>query len=76
VHPYWRMLEHGTGATEPLRGPELHGGEPVLVASRTTPQRPYTSAPKAASGGGKGGGAKAGAAKAPGGGPPRRVRRR
>jgi hypothetical protein len=24
--------------------PELHGGEPVLVASRTAPQRPYASA--------------------------------
>ena len=25
--------------------PELHDGEPVLVASRTAPQRPYASAP-------------------------------
>jgi hypothetical protein len=25
--------------------PELHGGEPVLVASLSAPQRPYTSAP-------------------------------
>ncbi len=25
--------------------PELHGGEPVLVASRTLPQRPYATAP-------------------------------
>jgi hypothetical protein len=24
--------------------PELHGGEPVLVVSRTSPQKPYTSA--------------------------------
>jgi hypothetical protein len=26
--------------------PEMHGGEPVLVASRTATQRPYASAPK------------------------------
>ena len=26
--------------------PEMHAGAPVLVASRTTPQKPYTSAPK------------------------------
>jgi hypothetical protein len=26
--------------------PEMHSGAPVLVASRTTPQKPYTSAPK------------------------------
>jgi hypothetical protein len=26
--------------------PEMHGGEPVLVASRTEPQRPYVPAPK------------------------------
>jgi hypothetical protein len=25
--------------------PELHDGEPVLVASRSAPQRPYASAP-------------------------------
>jgi hypothetical protein len=25
--------------------PELHGGEPALIASRTAPQQPYTSAP-------------------------------
>jgi hypothetical protein len=25
--------------------PELHGGEAVLIVSRTEPQRPYTSAP-------------------------------
>ncbi len=30
--------------------PELHGGEPVLVASRTATQRPYTSAPTAVTG--------------------------
>jgi len=24
--------------------PELHGGEPVLVASRTAPQKPYANA--------------------------------
>jgi hypothetical protein len=26
--------------------PEMHGGAPVLVASRKAPQRAYTSAPK------------------------------
>jgi hypothetical protein len=26
--------------------PEMHGGAPVLVASRTAAQKPYTSAPK------------------------------
>jgi hypothetical protein len=26
--------------------PEMHSGAPVLVASRSTPQKPYTSAPK------------------------------
>jgi hypothetical protein len=26
--------------------PEMHSGAPVLVASRTAPQKPYTSAPK------------------------------
>ncbi len=26
--------------------PEMHGGAPVLVASRTAPQKAYTSAPK------------------------------
>jgi hypothetical protein len=25
--------------------PELHGGEPVLVVSRSAPQRPYDTAP-------------------------------
>jgi hypothetical protein len=37
--------------------PEMHGGAPVLVASRTGVQKPYTSAPKrgaAAAGGGAG----------------------
>jgi hypothetical protein len=26
--------------------PEMHGGSPVLVASRTAGQKPYTTAPK------------------------------
>ena len=26
--------------------PEMHSGTPVLVASRSTPQTPYTTAPK------------------------------
>jgi len=26
--------------------PEMHSGAPVLVASRSAPQKPYTSAPK------------------------------
>jgi hypothetical protein len=26
--------------------PETRGGEPVLVASKTAPQRPYTTAPR------------------------------
>ena len=26
--------------------PEMHSGAPVLVASRTAPQKPYTTAPK------------------------------
>jgi hypothetical protein len=26
--------------------PEMHAGAPVLVASRTAPQKPYTTAPK------------------------------
>ena len=26
--------------------PEMHGGAPVLVASRTAPQKAYTTAPK------------------------------
>jgi hypothetical protein len=26
--------------------PEMHAGAPVLVASRSAPQKPYTSAPK------------------------------
>ena len=32
--------------------PEMHGGAPVLVASRTATQKPYTSAPKKAPPGG------------------------
>jgi hypothetical protein len=28
--------------------PEMHAGSPVLVASRSAPQKPYTSAPKRA----------------------------
>jgi hypothetical protein len=51
VHPYWRMLEHGTGATEPLRGPELRafgverqaiGANFVQVALRGMPARAIT----------------------------------
>jgi hypothetical protein len=38
--------------------PEVHGGIPVLVASRTAPQRPYTAAPKKKGGGGPPGGGK------------------
>lgn len=26
--------------------PEMHSGAPVLIASRSAPQKPYTSAPK------------------------------
>jgi len=38
----------GFAETEGLKSvvPEMHSGAPVLVASRTTPQKPYTSAPK------------------------------
>jgi hypothetical protein len=51
--------------------PELHDGEPVLVASHTAPQRPYANAPTrrgAAGGAGHGGGTRGGATNgAPGG---------
>jgi hypothetical protein len=38
----------GFAATEGLKSvvPEMHSGAPVLVASRSIPQKPYTSAPK------------------------------
>ena len=38
----------GFAETEGLSSvvPEMHSGAPVLVASRTAPQKPYTSAPK------------------------------
>jgi hypothetical protein len=38
----------GFAETEGLSSvvPEMHAGAPVLVASRTAPQKPYTSAPK------------------------------
>jgi hypothetical protein len=38
----------GFAETEGLTSvvPEMHSGAPVLVASRTAPQKPYTSAPK------------------------------
>ncbi len=35
--------------------PEMHGGGPVLVASRTAAQKPYTAAPKRDSAGAGGG---------------------
>ena len=38
--------------------PELHGGEPVLVVSRTSPQKPYTSAVSRRAGTGPGPGSK------------------
>ena len=34
--------------------PEVHDGEPVLVASRTAPQKPYTNAVTKHGGGGSG----------------------
>ncbi len=38
----------GFAASEGLKSvtPEMHGGAPVLVASRTAGQKPYTTAPK------------------------------
>ena len=38
----------GFAETEGLTSvvPEMHSGAPVLVASRSAPQKPYTSAPK------------------------------
>jgi len=33
--------------------PEMHGGDPVLVASRTVSQRPYVTAPKKSSDSGR-----------------------
>jgi hypothetical protein len=38
----------GFAASEGLTSvtPEMHSGAPVLVASRTAPQKPYTTAPK------------------------------
>jgi hypothetical protein len=38
----------GFAETEGLKSvvPEMHSGAPVLVASRSAPQKPYTSAPK------------------------------
>ena len=36
--------------------PEMHAGSPVLVASRSTPQKPYTTAPKRGAASGNGGG--------------------
>jgi hypothetical protein len=38
----------GFAETEGLTSvtPEMHEGAPVLVASRTAPQKPYTTAPK------------------------------
>jgi hypothetical protein len=33
--------------------PEMHGGDPVLVASRTMSQRPYVAAPKKSSDSGR-----------------------
>lgn len=49
VRPYWRMLEQGTGVTQPLSGLELRylgldrqqiSGEGVTVALRALPARP------------------------------------
>jgi hypothetical protein len=34
--------------------PELHAGEPVLIASRTAPQKPYANAVSKRSGAGRG----------------------
>jgi hypothetical protein len=38
----------GFAATEGLKSvaPEMHSDAPVLVASRSAPQKPYTTAPK------------------------------
>jgi hypothetical protein len=55
---FWKRFSHwmeehqgdlsGFACAERLASvhPELHREGPVLVASRTKPQRPYTSAPK------------------------------
>jgi hypothetical protein len=38
----------GFAGSESLKSvvPEMHSGAPVLVASRSAPQKPYTTAPK------------------------------
>ncbi len=50
VHPYWRLLEQGADATEPLTQVELrylglerqeNTGEGVTVALRAMPSRPF-----------------------------------
>ncbi len=79
---FWRrfsdwMEQHvgdlaGFAAAEGLASvkPEVHGGRPVLVASRTAPQSPYTTAvkrPDGAARGGTGDGAEKGPAARPGG---------
>jgi hypothetical protein len=55
--------------------PEMHGGAPVLVASKSAAQKPYTSAPKRAAPG-AGGGSSAVHAKAPRNGAPAKKKRR